>query len=38
LTADGDHDELGGTRSRLPLLIGVLLAAVIVVLLVARLA
>jgi hypothetical protein len=38
LTADGDYDELGGVRSRVPLLIGLLLAAVIVALLISRLA
>jgi hypothetical protein len=37
LTADGDRDDLRGIRSRLPLLIGALLAAVILALLIARL-
>jgi hypothetical protein len=38
LTADGDRDDLRGIRGRLPLMIGLLLAAVIVALLVSRIA
>jgi hypothetical protein len=36
LTADTDKDDLGRVRSRIPLLIAALLAAVIAVLLIAR--
>jgi hypothetical protein len=38
LTASGDRDDIRGLRERLPLLIGLLLAAVIVALMLARVA